>query len=59
MPINAIWKKYFALSEEEQKNPSTGKTFLNSKEDLRHALEQMEADDLAMIDGQDVILTNN
>jgi hypothetical protein len=47
------------MSEQEQKNPSTGKTYLNSKEDLRNALEQMEADDLAMIDGQDVILTNN
>jgi hypothetical protein len=30
---------------------------LQSKEDLQKAMEQMEADDNVMIDGQDVILT--
>jgi len=55
--INAIWQKYFNLPEDSQKNNSTGKSYLNSKDDLRQALEQMEADDLTMMDGNDVILT--
>ena len=55
--INAIWQKYFGMTEDQQKNNATGKSFLNSKEELRQALEQMEADDLTMMDGNDVILT--
>jgi hypothetical protein len=56
--INAIWRKYFDLPAEQQKNEQTGTSFLNSKEDLKRALEQMEADDLTMMDGDDVILTS-
>lgn len=58
VPVNAIWKKYFDLPNDKQKNGETGQAFLNSKEELKHALEQMEADDLTMMDGDDVILTN-
>ena len=55
--INKVWQKYFALSDEQQKNNATGKSFLNSKEDLMKAMQQMEADDNVMIEGSDVILT--
>jgi hypothetical protein len=55
--INSIWKKYFSLSSEQQRNGETGEAFLNSKEDLKKALEHMEADDLIMQNGDDVILT--
>lgn len=57
MPIKQVWQKYFALTDEQQKNSATGKVFLQSKDDLQRTLEQMEADENAMIDGQDVILT--
>lgn len=57
VPINSIWQKYFQLSDDQQKNVATSKPHLNSKEDLMRTLNQMEADDLAMLDGDDVILT--
>ena len=57
VPIKQVWQKYFSLTDEQQKNNATGKVFLQSKEDLQKAMEQMEADDNVMIDGQDVILT--
>ena len=56
--IDSLWRKYFDMPDVEQKNASTGKDFLTSKEDLKRVLEQMEADDLTMLDGNDVILTN-
>lgn len=37
--ITAIWQKYFALADEQQKNAATGTNFLNSKEQLKQALE--------------------
>ena len=55
--VNAIWQKYFALGDDQQRNTATGTAYLNSKEELVRVLEQMEADDLAMLDGDDVILT--
>lgn len=58
IPLSSIWKKYFDLPDDSQKNGETGKAFLNSKEDLKRTLDQMEADDLTMMDGDDVILTN-
>ena len=57
--INDLWQKYFSLGDDQQTNAHTGKAFLNSKEELVRALEQMEADDLAMIDGGNVILTGS
>jgi hypothetical protein len=57
VPIKQVWQKYFALTDEQQKNNATGKPYLQSKEDLQRTLEQMEADENAMIDGADVILT--
>jgi hypothetical protein len=51
-----LWQKYFALAGDHQINPATGKSYLNSKEDLKNALEHMQVDDLIMIDGEDVIL---
>ena len=56
--VDKIWKKYFELSDDMQKNPDTGEVFLNSKDDLRKALDQMEADELTMMNGDDVILTS-
>lgn len=56
--IDEVWKKYFELPSESQRNGQTGKAFLNGKDELKRALEQMEADDLTMLDGNDVILTN-
>jgi len=55
--INQIWKKFFGYDAAQQKDPESGKTYLNSKEDLKNVLDQMCADDLAMMDGDDVILT--
>jgi hypothetical protein len=56
--INEIWQKFFTMSNEQQKNSETNSVFLNSKEDLKNVLEQMEADDLTMMDGNDVVLTS-
>ena len=56
VPIKQIWQKYFALSDDQQKNQATGQPFLQSKEELTRAIEQMEADDLATVDGEEVIL---
>jgi hypothetical protein len=57
VPIKQVWQKYFALTDEQQKNNATGKAYLQSKDDLHRTIELMEADDNAMIDGDDVILT--
>ena len=57
--IDAIWRKYFAMDDASQKNNATGKDFLQSKDELKRCIEQLEADDLTMLDGNDVILTNN
>ena len=54
--IDSVWKKYFQLPDEEQVNPSTGKPHVQNKNQLRRALEQMEADDLVVIDQNDVVL---
>ena len=55
--VAAIWQKYFALDDAQQRNASTGKAHLNSKDELVKVLEHMETDDLCMLDGDDVILT--
>ena len=55
--VAAIWQKYFALEDAQQRNASTGKAHLNSKDELVKVLEHMETDDLCMLDGDDVILT--
>lgn len=54
--INSVWQKFFNLPDEQQKNPMTNRSYLNSKEELKRVMEQLEADDLTMLDGEDVIL---
>ena len=54
--IDSVWKKYFQLPDEEQVNPNTHKPYVQNKNELRRALEQMEADDLVVIDQNDVVL---
>ena len=56
--IKDIWKKFFKLPDEQQINGTTGKTFMNSMEDLKKVLDQMEQEDFVMIDGEDVIMTS-
>lgn len=34
VPIKQVWQKYFALTDEQQKNTATNKAYLQSKEDL-------------------------
>jgi hypothetical protein len=45
------------MMEEPNKRNVSGDVHLKSKADLLNVLAQMEADDLCMLDGEDVILT--
>jgi len=56
--VSQIWQKYFGLSDEQALNPKTSKRYLESKEELIEALKQMEAEDLIMMEGNDVFLTS-
>ena len=57
VPTKEIWQRYFKMSDDAQKNPQTGKAFLENREELLEALRQMESEDLVMVDGDDVYLT--
>ena len=58
VPINHIWSKYFTMEDDQQKNPTTKKSYFQSKQELKRALEAMEADEICIIAGDDVILMN-
>lgn len=57
VPIASVWQKYFNLDDEMQKNPGTSKHYFQNKQEMKRAIESMEADDLVMISGDDVIIT--
>ena len=56
--INSVWQKYFNMDDEAQKNPSTNKQYFQTKQEMRRAIEAMEADDLVVIAGDDVVITS-
>ena len=55
--VASIWQKYFTMADAQQTNAATRRAYLNSKEELRRALDHMEADELIVIDGDAVVLT--
>lgn len=56
MPIVSVWQKYFNLDDEAQKNPNSNKHYFQNKQELKRAIESMEADDLVIINGDDVLI---
>lgn len=57
--LNELWAKFFRMNEEQQRNETTGEAHMNSKDEMKNILQQMEADDLCLLDGDDIILTGN
>ena len=53
-----MWHKYFGLEDEQQKNPATGKAHFQNKAEMRRAIEAMEADELVVVSGDDVVITS-
>jgi len=56
--LNDAWRHYFGMDQNMQTNSETNKPYLNSKEEMKNAIQQMEADDLCMLDGDQIILMN-